>query len=346
MTKETSGPKDGTGRGAATAGTRRFGLDPFLIGLIGMILLAYLWPQGGAEDGPLPLEEITTYGVSLIFFFYGLRLSPSKLKAGLTDWRLHVVVQGSTFVLFPLLVFLVGVFFPNLKEEALWLGVFYVAALPSTVSSSVVMVSIAGGNIPGAIFNASISSLLGVFITPLLMGFFLSSSSAAQPDMGSIMGKLLLQVVVPVALGVLLHSRLGALAEKYKGKLRLFDQAIILLIVYSSFCESFEQKMFEGYSLGQLALLGGAMVLLFFLIFGLIQLLTSFLGFSRENRITAIFCGSKKSLVHGTVMSKVIFPEATLLGIILLPLMLYHAFQLIAASILAHRMASTSKSAQ
>ncbi|ALJ01557.1 hypothetical protein DC20_17800 [Rufibacter tibetensis] len=326
--------------------TKRLGLDNFLLALLAMILLAYAWPHMGEENGPLPLEEITTYGVSLIFFFYGLRLSPAKLKAGLSDWRLHLVVQLSTFLLFPALVFVASLFLAHQENQLLWLGVFYVAALPSTVSSSVVMVSIAGGNIPSAIFNASISSLIGVFMTPLWMGLFMSTSSTAEMDLGSIIMKLMLQVLLPVTMGVLLNKRFGTFAEQQKGRLRLFDQTIILLIVYSSFCDSFAREMFKGYSAAELLLLGASMVALFFLVFGLIHLLCNAMGFSRENRITAIFCGSKKSLVHGTVMSKVIFPDANIVGIILLPLMLYHALQLIAASVLAQRMAQTTGKTQ
>ncbi len=318
---------------------KRLGLDNFLLFLLVMILLAYLWPHLGEENGPLPLEEVTTYGVALIFFFYGLRLSPAKLKAGLSDWRLHLVVQLSTFLLFPLLVWAAHLTAGREDNQLLWLGAFYVAALPSTVSSSVVMVSIAGGNIPSAIFNASISSLVGVFLTPLWMGLFTSTSSAAEMDLTSVILKLMLQVMLPVALGVALHKRFGDFAEAQKSRLRLFDQTIILLIVYSSFCDSFARDMFAGFSATDLLLLGAAMVGLFLLVTVLIYWLSKGLGFSRENQITAIFCGSKKSLVHGTVMSKVLFPGANAVGIVLLPLMLYHALQLIVASIIAQRMA-------
>ncbi len=69
-----------------------------------MILLAWLWPAGGAGDGPFSLSELANYGVSVIFFFYGLKLSRAKLVAGLGNWRLHILVQASTFILFPLLV--------------------------------------------------------------------------------------------------------------------------------------------------------------------------------------------------------------------------------------------------
>jgi sodium/bile acid cotransporter 7 len=206
------------------------------------------------------------------------------------------------------------------------------------------MVSIAGGNLAGAIFNASISSLLGVFITPLWMGFFLKAN-AGDYDLWSVIGKLTLQVIVPVGLGILLHRWLGKFAERNKTPLRYFDQSIILLIVYTSFAESFARKLFAGYRFSDLALLGGAMLGLFFLVYGVVHLLSRLLGFNREDRVTALFCGSKKSLVQGTVMSRVLFPDANAAGVILLPIMLYHALQLLAASIIAQSMARRTKAA-
>lgn len=312
---------------------QRAGLDWFLLGLIGVIGLAYLGPEFGSEAGPLPLGRIAHYGVSVIFFFYGLRLSREKLRAGLSNWRLHLVVQGTTFLLFPLLLLAVRPFFTSENGRLLWLGGFYLAALPSTVSSSVVMVSIARGNLPAAIFNASISSLLGVFITPVWMALFLSPG--ATGGLGATILDLALQVLLPVALGIVLHSRLHQIAQRFVGPLRALDQSIILLIVYTSFCESFAQGIFRGYSASDVGWLGAAMLALFFVVYACVLLLSRLVGFNRDDTITALFCGSKKSLVQGTVMSKVLFPDARMAGIILLPLMLYHALQILVASIVA-----------
>lgn len=321
-----------------TALAKRAGIDGFIVAIIVVVMLAYSWPTAGSDNGPLPLSAIATYGASFIFFFYGLRLNPEKLRAGLSNWRLHLVVHLATFVVFPLLILAMRWFFASSDNELLWIGIFYLAALPSTVSSSVVMVSIAEGNIPAAIFNASISSLLGVFITPVWMSLLLNDASHTF-DLGSIMGKLALQVVLPVVLGVLLHARWGAFAEKYRQQLRYFDQSVILLIVYTSFCESFAKRMFQDYNTWDLFLLSISMIGLFLLVYFLINSLSRLLRFNREDRITAVFCGSKKSLVHGTVMSNVLFAGSTSIGIVLLPLMLYHALQLITASMIAQALA-------
>lgn len=314
------------------------GLDGFILALISMIVLARLWPQGGIGKGTFSLSGLANYGVSMVFFFYGLKLSKEKLKAGLGNWRLHLVIQASTFILFPLMALVVKPLFANTSAEILWLGTFFLASLPSTVSSSVVMVSIAEGNIPAAIFNASISSIIGVFITPLWIRLVMPPSEGGV-ELGHIIGKLILQVLIPVIAGIVLHRFWGKWAEKNKKQLKYFDQTIILIIVYTAFCESFEQHMFDSLGIVQLLLLSVAMLVLFFMAYFLITLISKGLSFNRADRITGVFCGSKKSLVHGTVMSKVLFSAATPTGILLLPLMLYHALQLIIASIIAKRMA-------
>ncbi len=316
----------------------KVGINGFFFLLIGVIVLAWFFPFYGTGESNLHLPEIAEYGVSLIFFFYGLKLSPESLRLGLGNWRLHLVVQLSTFLLFPLIILSMKLVFPTYLSTLIGLGIFYLAALPSTVSSSVVMVSIAGGNLPAAIFNASISSIIGIFITPIWMSGMIDKANA-DFEIGHTILQLCLEVLLPVILGLALHHLLGKWASRYKRALRNFDQSIILLIVYTSFCESFSGKMFSGFSIFEILLLGALMLLFFFLVFGLMELISIRFGFNREDRITILFCGSKKSLVQGAVMGKVLFPDQAMLGVVLLPLMLYHALQLLAGSTIAQAMA-------
>lgn len=321
-----------------TAFLANAGLDGFLAALLGMIILAYFFPSIGIAAEPVSLETITDYGLSLIFFFYGLRLSFSELRLGLNNWRMHIAIQLTTFLFFPLVVLLFKPLFSTESGELLWLGTFFLAALPSTVSSSVVMVSIAGGNLPAAIFNATVSSLLGIFITPLWMSIFLVGNSQ-NFDIRTILWKLVLQVLLPFILGVALNRFFGTFANRHKKKLRYFDQTIILLIVYTAFCHSFALNVFSGYSVSSIVLLVVAMTVLFFLSYAFILTVSRAFKFNRPDTITILFCGSKKSLVHGTIMSKVLFENNATVGIILLPIMIYHAVQLIFASIIARRAA-------
>ncbi len=311
-------------------------LDRFVLLLIAMILLAWWLP--GIEQ-IIPLGSISTIGISGIFFLYGLKLSPSQVMQGLSNWRLHIVVQFTTFLLFPLLVI---PFYPMMQSEtqqALWLAVFFLAVLPSTVSSSVVMVSIARGNIPGAIFNASISGLIGIFVTPVWMGLFLNSAGEQHFSPGQALFELTIKILLPVMLGLLLHRFWGDFANRHKKQLTMFDKTVILIIVYKSFSMSFSDGVFEGIGAFQLMATGLCVIALFSVVYGLNYMVGKKLSFSQEDLITSLFCGSKKSLVHGTVFSAVLFSGMTGAGLFLVPIMIYHAFQLFIISIIAQRYA-------
>jgi sodium/bile acid cotransporter 7 len=173
------------------------------------------------------------------------------------------------------------------------------------------------------------------------MGDLLSQSNA-DFDISHVIFKLCLEVLLPVLLGLALHSKWGSFAERYKTFLRYFDQLIISLIVYTSFCESFAGNMFKSHSALEITTLGFLMLLFFLMVFGIMHIMSIWLGFSREDRIAVLFCGSKKSLVQGAVMGKVLFPDPVILGVVLLPLMMYHALQLLAGSTIAQAMGKVS----
>ena len=314
----------------------KVGINNFFFLLVGMIILAKFFPQWGTSNGPLPLKEITAVGISVIFFFYGVKLSPQKLKEGLKNWKLHILIQATTFLIFPLFILLLYQIFGD-ESNYFWLGTFYLASLPSTVSSSVVMVSIAGGNLPAAIFNASISSMVGIFITPVWMDVMLPETAVAF-DLTDTFIKLSLQVLFPVIIGLFMHQYLIGFVNKFSKALKNFDQGIILLIIFTAFAESFAEKMFDGHSAATIIGLGGLMLLLFILMALAMWGLSYALKFSREDTITVVFCGSKKSLVQGAVMGRVMFPDPVMFGLILLPLMIYHALQLMAGSALAQKL--------
>jgi sodium/bile acid cotransporter 7 len=311
----------------------KVGINGFLLGIFSAIFLAFLLPEFGSSQSVVPWKPIINIGIALVFFFYGVKLDPIQLKKGLKNWKLHLLIQSATYLIFPGLVLLIFTLFPFLNQD-FKLGITYLSVLPSTVSASIVMVSIAKGNIPGAIFNASISSLLGVIVTPAWMGL-LGNSANFEIDFLPTLGELSVKVLLPVIIGVVLHQWLYPKMERQIGKVKYLDQTVIMIIVFTSFAQSFSQHVFDAYKAATLLEVSITMLCLFFIVWGTIEVICRILKFSREDRITALFCGSKKSLVQGVVMGKVIFPDPALLGLILLPVMLYHIQQLIVGSILA-----------
>ncbi len=313
---------------------KKIKIDSFVIAIVVSILIAYFFPQLGASDSPVPMNLVSSIGISFIFFFYGLSLSSEAIKNGLKNWKLHLTVQSSTFILFPLLIL---PFFPIFKDtsyELLWLAFLFMAALPSTVSSSVVMVSMAKGNLPAAIFNASISGILGILLTPLWLLPFIKQTDIAF-DFSSIYLQLTTEIVIPLLLGLLLRKYLGSWAQKNKRRLNRFDKFIILLIIYKSFVHSFEDNIFSSVGIVEMLIMVALVLVIFFIIYSLTGWFGKILKFNHADRITNQFCGTKKSLVHGTVFSEALFGQTSVIGIILLPLMFYHAFQILIISVIA-----------
>lgn len=304
----------------------------FIAAIFLAIIIAYFFPEGTEL---FPLKAITDIGIGFIFFFYGLKLSPAEFKLGFLNYKSHIVIQLTTFVVFPLLTLLCLPLFETGTASDLWISLFFLGTLPSTVSSSIVMVSLAKGNLPTAIFNASLSGLIGIFATPIWLSFFLSGN--ADFEFLDVLIKLCWQIIIPLILGLFLQKFLGDFARKHSKKLSLLDKTTIILIVYSSFSNSFISNIFSSVDKGSLLKLTAIVILLFFIVYFGINLICNFLGFSLKNKITAQFCGTKKSLVHGSVMVKVIFGNSANTGLLLLPIMIYHSLQLILIAFYAEK---------
>lgn len=305
-------------------------INGFIISLLAAIVFAYFFPTALSRF-PLPL--ITDIGIGLIFFFYGLKMSTAELKQGFLNYPSHILIQSTTFILFPLLTLLFIPFFEGGTGSNLWLALFFLGALPSTVSSAVVMVAIARGNLPTAIFNASISGLIGILATPLLLSIFLSQGG--DFEFMDVVLKLVYQIVLPLVAGLILQNFFGNWARRYNATLGLFDKTVIVLIVYSSFSNSFNSNLFSTVGVWDLLKLFLIVIILFFLVYKLTGYIAKLLGFKLKDIITARFCGTKKSLVHGSVMVKIIFGGSASVGLFLLPIMLYHILQLLLVSVFA-----------
>ena len=301
-----------------------------------MVVAGKVIPYQDSYNQIFNLEAFIDWGIAGIFLLYGLKLNLKEVVKDVSNWKLHLLVQIGTFVLFPLLVLVFYPFFRDTIYFQSWLSVYFLACLPSTVSSSVVMVSIAKGNVTSAIFNASISGLIGILLTPLLMGFFLQAHHS-EGNHDEIIQQLLLKVLLPIILGILLNPIFKNIIQKYSKIIAEFDRLIILLIVYESFSKAFIENVFAAAPSLVFVVIAVSVVILFFVVYAILQWISCKLGFSREDAITTTFCGSKKSLVHGSLFVMILgIPEEQKV-LFLLPVMIYHSFQLFYVSWLASK---------
>jgi sodium/bile acid cotransporter 7 len=300
-----------------------------------VVALASLVPASG--QAATVFGQVTTLAIGLLFFLHGARLSRAALIAGLTHWRLHLLVLAGTFVLFPLLGLALKPLALALLTPELYLGILFLCALPSTVQSSIAFTAMARGNVAAAVCSASASNFLGIFITPVLVGLLIVRGATGGAALDPVLA-ILEQLLLPFIAGQLLRPWIGAWIDRRKSLLMYVDQGSILLVVYTAFSDSVNEGLWHQVSPATLLWLLAISALMLALALGVATLASRRMGFSKEDEITIVFCGSKKSLASGVPMAKVLFASSAL-GMIILPLMLFHQLQLMVCAVLAQRYA-------
>lgn len=304
-----------------------------MIAIVCSAITASLVPARGV--GVPIVSWVVTLAIALLFFLYGARLSTREALDGLKHWRLHLVILCFTFVLFPLIGLGLRFLLPGVLSPGLVTGMMYVTLLPSTVNSSITFTFIGKGNVAGAIVSASLSNLLGVFLTPLLVVALMSTTSGVQVS-GQAVIDITLQLLLPFVLGQIARRWIADWVVRNKSWLKHVDQTTIVLVVYSAFSAGMREGIWTRVTWGNIA----ALIVICLAVIGLMLALTWFvsgrLGFSRADRVAIQMCGTKKSLATGLPMASVLFAGQPI-GLLVLPLMIFHQLQLMACSALASR---------
>lgn len=316
----------------------------FVLALLAALLLASQIPQMADPTHPFPLKALTSGGIVVIFFLQGLTLPTASLISGIRDWRLLAFIQSTIFLLSPLLIGPAGALLLVLGYPQLAQGFFYLALLPTTISSAVAFSAAANGNVPAAIFNTSLSNILGVFWVPLgcLLLFATENDIGLVPAL-DLLGRLARLVLLPLLLGQLIRPLMVArlplprLAPLFK----FTNQGIIIFIVFAAMAQSFHQQAWDTLPGSALAITTGAALLALLAQHSAVWAATKRLR-HRPDQITAFFCGSQKTLANGAPMAATIFSgDSQSLqidpGIILIPLLIYHFAQLVIAGFLLPR---------
>jgi sodium/bile acid cotransporter 7 len=307
--------------------------DPFIVALLVAAVVASFVPATGRALDVLIVASQVAIGV--LFFLYGARLSTAETVAGLTHWRLHAAILGTTFVVFPVLGIAAQLLDPGVLTSGLASGVLLLCLVPSTVQSCVVYTRIAGGNVAGAVVSASLSNLLGVFLTPLLVALLMTSD--ATVDAGAVL-RIVLQLFVPFVLGQLLRPVIGGFIARHDERLTVYDRSSIVLVVFVAFSEGAEADIWSTLSVWAVLAVAAVCAVLLAVAMGWTVLLGRVAEFTRADRIPLLFCGCNKSLASGLPIASVLFTGADT-ALFVLPLMLYHQMQIIVGAVVARRLA-------
>lgn len=309
-------------------------IDRFSLMLLGTVLVATLLPCRGSIAEVF--RVVTALAIALLFFLHGAKLSRAAIIAGITNWRLHLLVFAVTFLLFPLL----GLGFEQVAQQlmapSLAAGLLFLTLLPSTVQSSIAFTSIARGNVPAAVCSASVSNLIGIALTPLLVALLMGATRGGVG--GGEVQAIALQLLLPFVLGHLSRPLTAAIVERRKAMVSMVDRGSILLVVYTAFSAAVVEGLWSKVPGWQLLAVFVLCAVLLAVVMSITGAIARRLGFSKEDEITILFCGSKKSLASGVPMAGVLF-SASQIGAIILPLMIFHQLQLLACAAIAQRYA-------
>lgn len=315
------------------------GLDRFLLLLVLTMALASLLPARGAA---VPLfEGATDVAIILLFFLHGAKLSREAIVDGIGNWRLHLLVLAASFLLFPLLGWGIAHGARGLTTPEILAGILYLSLLPSTVQSSIAFTALARGNVPAAVCSASLSNITGIIVTPLLVGLLIHiQGSAPGVSLGAIEA-IVLQLLLPFVAGHLLRPLIGGWIDRHKQLLVPVDRGSILLVVFSAFSAAVVGGIWERTEAVDLAIILILSALLLTAVMATNLFAARRLGLPRGDEIVLLFCGSKKSLVSGVPMAGAIFAPAQV-GVIILPLMIFHQLQLFVCAVIAARYAGAA----
>lgn len=310
--------------------------DPFLLILLAVLAVATLLPvRGGAA---VAADYLTDAAIALLFFLHGAKLSRAAILAGIGAWRLHLMVLGATYALFPLLGLALVTALGGAVDPLVAMGVLYLAILPSTVQSSIAFTAIAGGNVPAAICSASLSNILGILLTPLLAAWLIGGHAAGGDFFVQAVTSIATQLLFPFILGHLARPWIGGWIDRHRQLVTRVDRGVILLVVYTAFSAAVVAGLWTRLSLADLGTIAAICALLLAAVLLLTGFAARIASLSRPDAVVLLFCGSKKSLASGVPMAGALFPAAQV-GVVILPLMLFHQLQLIVCSVIAARLA-------
>jgi sodium/bile acid cotransporter 7 len=273
--------------------------------------------------------HVITVGIFLAFLATGLSLDVSYLN--LRDLQLKAAIAAlvSSLALVPLLAWALAFWVFPLE---LTIGVCIIATAPVSIVSGTVMTAIARGNIPLSVFICLLGNSVGIFTIPFSLQLLVGVTADIQLPVLRMLLSLVGTVLLPIVLGVLARPLLRGLMTRHGAAFSVFQQCIVLLIMFNAFSGS-------G---GRLVAAGGVLPAVFLFIVALHSLILALnYGLSRLMRLdrasTSAFTihTSQKTLTVSYVVWAGSF--AAQYPLALIPGIVYHLTQMIMDTFVAER---------
>ncbi|MFT6473277.1 bile acid:sodium symporter family protein [Qipengyuania profunda] len=308
--------------------------DPMVRMLVAAILFAAIVPATGSARSVA--QAVANAAIFILFLLNGMRIARRDIAAGIANWRFLLPLVLWVFGAMALIGAALAALGQIWLAPSVSLGFLYLGTLPSTVQSATSYTSLARGNVALSVVGAALLNILGVFVTvPIFLALGGSGSGAVGMD---VIGKIMLLLILPFAIGQALQGFTGAFIAAHKPKIAWIDRIAIAAAIYVAFSGAVEQGIWtrvDGLDWLVIAALVAA-----FLVAGNLGawLAGSALRLERPDRTAFLFAGAQKSAAVGAPLATILFPPEEA-GFIVIALLLYHFFQLVVAAPIANRLA-------
>ncbi len=310
-------------------------IDLMVSVLLIAIALAFILPATG-ESREIA-AQISNAAIFLLFLLNGLRIDRREIARGATNRRFLIPLALWIFVGMAAAGWGVSLAVGWLAPPLIALGFLYLGVLPSTIQSATSYTMLAGGNVALSVIGAALINIAGVFISAPMFALL---AGTEQTDVGmEAMTRIGAILILPFVIGQLCQGFTRNWITAQKDRIVWVDRLVIALAVYVAFSGAVEQDVWSDIGpIDWIAISGGIVVMLGVANYGA-WWLSAAIGLPRGDRIAFLFAGAQKSAAIGVPLGTILFPPQ-IAGIVLVPLLLYHLFQLILAAPVSSRLAA------
>ena len=295
---------------------------------IGVVLAAATGLQGHTRW--VQDFHVLTVGIFLAFLVTGLTLDTSKLSFQSLQLKAAVAAMISSLGVIPLLAWVSSGFF--LPAEFV-IGVCIIATAPVSVVSGTVMTALGKGNIPLSVVICVLGNILGIFSMPFSLKWMVEGAGSIHLPVVEMLSNLVATVLLPIVLGAFFQSRLNAYLTRFNKAFSVFQQSIVLLIIFSAFAGAGATIASAGSMLPVLAVFTLALHALILAInYGISRLIR----LDWPSRVAFTLHTSQKTLTVSYVVWAGFF--AAHFPLAMIPGIMYHLTQMVMDTVVAEQM--------
>lgn len=296
------------------------------VGLLGAFAFALLWPSLGSAASDVGLIPLC---VVIIFFVNGLHTHLSQIPKNGQVFVALIISAVLCLVISPLLGAWIGATLA--LSGGLAIGLLVKAAVPSTLSTCIVMTQLAGGKPMWALLLTVLLNIAGVFSIPLMLSITLDQQQL-QFDPLEMLSTLCYLVLLPLLAGMLVRHYSRPASGHLATLLAYLPSSCVIAAVWMSLSGSASE--FNSLPLNALGNILATTLVLHLALLLLGGIAANLCHIEPGAQVAVILTASQKTLPVAVSVLAVLPSDTPELGQALLFCVLFHFIQLFVDALL------------